>query len=76
MGAGSLEQDLCFKSEVPLKFNTNTECQVSLDGLANYLDEDLKERNVSLMLTCATNKKTEKKTNVIPKHFRIINSSN
>ena len=60
MGAGSLEQDLCFKSEVPLKFNTNTECQVSLDGLANYLDEDLKERNVSLMLTCATNKKIEK----------------
>ena len=60
MGAGSLEQDLCFKSEVQLKFNTNTESQVALDGLANYLDEDLKERNVSLMLTCGGYKKTEK----------------
>ena len=60
MGAGSLEQDLCFKSEVPLHFNSNTECQVSLDGLVNYLDEDLKGRNVSLILTCGEFKKTEK----------------
>ena len=60
MGAGSLEQDLCFKSEVPLQFNSNKECQVSLDGLVNYLDEDLKERNVSLILTCGEFKKTEK----------------
>jgi len=44
LNVGELDQTLCFKSEVPLNFNDNIECNLAKNNLANYLDADLKER--------------------------------
>ena len=49
---GSLEQTLCFKTQVPLDFKNNTDCQIALDNFVKYLDEDLKKRQTTLIMKC------------------------
>ena len=52
MQIGSLPQDLCFTSEVPLKFKSISECSLSMNRISNYMDEDLKEKNISIAFIC------------------------
>ena len=52
VNVGALEQTLCFKTQVPLDFNNDTECQIALDNLVTYLDEDMKKRQTTLILSC------------------------
>ena len=53
MNVGNTSNNLCFKSEAPLNFKNNIDCQISMNKLANYLDTDLKERQMSLAMVCA-----------------------
>ena len=52
MNIGELGQDLCFKTQVPLNFNNTVECQTTLNKLVDYLDADLKEREVTIIFGC------------------------
>jgi len=52
LNVGALDQTLCFKSEVPLQFNDNLECNISKNQLADYLDADLKERKLTVIFKC------------------------
>ena len=52
MQIGSLPQDLCFTSEVPLKFKDISKCTLSMNRMADYMDEDLKEKNISIAFLC------------------------
>tara|TARA_Y100001938_G_C7766165_1_gene270974 strand:+ start:118 stop:336 length:219 start_codon:yes stop_codon:yes gene_type:complete len=61
MNVGNLEQNLCFKSEVPLNFKNNLDCQISMNKLADYLDTDLKQRQMTLAMVCA---QEEQKINI------------
>ena len=54
LNVGELDQTLCFKSEVPLKFNDNIECNLAKNNLANYLDADLKERRLTVIFQCSS----------------------
>ena len=49
---GELQQDLCFRSEVPLQFDTVQHCANNMNNLADYLTLDLEERNVSIVFRC------------------------
>ena len=61
MNVGETANNLCFKTEVPLNFKNNLECQISMNKLADYLDTDLKERQVTLAMVCA---QEEQKINI------------
>ena len=52
LNVGELDQTLCFKSEVPLNFNDNLECNLAKNNLADYLDADLKERKLTVVFRC------------------------
>jgi|TARA_B100000287_G_C20186451_1_gene604350 hypothetical protein len=52
LNVGALDQTLCFKSEVPLQFNDNLECNMSKNQLADYLDADLRERKLTVIFKC------------------------
>tara|TARA_R100000482_G_C5054327_1_gene114158 strand:- start:355 stop:564 length:210 start_codon:yes stop_codon:yes gene_type:complete len=52
LNVGALDQTLCFKSEVPLQFNDNLECNISKNQLADYLDADLRERKLTVIFKC------------------------
>ena len=52
MNIGHLEQNLCFKTQVPLDFKNNTDCQIALDNFVKYLDTDLKKRQTTLIMKC------------------------
>jgi|TARA_R100001460_G_scaffold25211_3_gene50726 hypothetical protein len=52
LNVGELDQTLCFKSEVPLNFNDNLECNLAKNNLADYLDTDLKERKLTVIFKC------------------------
>jgi len=52
MQIGSLKQDLCFTSEVPLEFKDVAECSSEMHNISNYMDKDLKEKNVSISFFC------------------------
>ncbi len=54
LNVGELDQTLCFKSEVPLNFNDNIECNLAKNNLANYLDADLKERRLTVIFQCGS----------------------
>lgn len=54
LNVGALDQTLCFKSEVPLRFNDNLQCNMSKNQLADYLDADLKERKLTVIFKCGT----------------------
>jgi len=55
LNVGELDQTLCFKSEVPLNFNDNIECNLTKNNLADYLDADLKERKLTVLFQCGSN---------------------
>ena len=52
INAGDLNQNLCFKTEVPLEFKNRIDCQINLNKLVDYLDADLKERQITLIMKC------------------------
>ena len=52
MQVGELKQELCFHSEVPLKFKTIEECSVAMNNLADYMDTDLVARSSSIAFFC------------------------
>lgn len=52
LNVGALDQTLCFKSEVPLQFNDNLQCNMSKNQIADYLDADLKERKLTVIFKC------------------------
>ena len=52
LNIGELDQTLCFKTEVPLSFNDNIECNLTKNNLADYLDSDLKERKLTVIFRC------------------------
>ena len=54
LNVGELDQTLCFKSEVPLNFNNNLECNLAKNNLADYLDADLKERKLTVIFRCGS----------------------
>tara|TARA_R100001443_G_scaffold14829_3_gene24735 strand:- start:7321 stop:7536 length:216 start_codon:yes stop_codon:yes gene_type:complete len=54
LNVGELNQTLCFKSEVPLSFNDNLECNLTKNNLADYLDADLKERRLTVIFQCGS----------------------
>tara|TARA_E500000318_G_C3517178_1_gene194858 strand:- start:469 stop:678 length:210 start_codon:yes stop_codon:yes gene_type:complete len=54
LNVGELDQTLCFKSEVPLNFNNNVECNLTKNNLADYLDSDLKERRLTVIFRCGS----------------------
>ena len=55
LNIGDTNQTLCFKSEVPLNFNDNLECNLAKNNLADYLDADLKERKLTVIFKCGNN---------------------
>ena len=55
LNVGELDQTLCFKSEVPLNFKDNIECNLAKNNLANYLDADLKKRRLTVIFQCGLN---------------------
>ena len=57
LAIGSNEMDLCFKSEVPLKFKTEDICKMEMDSIIDYMDADLTERNTTILFKCEELKK-------------------
>tara|TARA_R100001082_G_scaffold102566_1_gene72772 strand:- start:260 stop:481 length:222 start_codon:yes stop_codon:yes gene_type:complete len=43
---------VCFPSGIPLEYKTMEQCKVSLDSLVELINEDLKERKVSMVMRC------------------------
>jgi len=52
MNIGEASQNLCFKSQVPLDFKNKIDCQVAMNNLADYLNNDLIERQTTLAMIC------------------------
>jgi hypothetical protein len=52
INAGDLNQNLCFKTEVPLDFKNIIDCQMNLNKLVDYLNADLKKRQITLIMKC------------------------
>ena len=52
VNVGDLNQNLCFKTEVPLDFKNRIDCQMNLNKLVDYLDADLKARQITLIMKC------------------------
>ena len=52
MNIGELGQDLCFKTQVPLDFNNNIECQKTVNSLVDCLDADLQKRQITVIFGC------------------------
>ena len=52
LNVGELDQTLCFKSEVPLNFNDNVECNLAKNNLADYLHADMVERKLTVIFKC------------------------
>ena len=59
LAIGSNEMDLCFKSEVPLKFKTEDICKMEMDSIIDYMDADLTEREISILFKCIKEKAKE-----------------
>ena len=55
VNVGDLNQNLCFKTQVPLDFKNRIDCQMNLNKLVDYLDADLKERQITLIMGCKEN---------------------
>ena len=52
IGMGESNFDMCFKTEVPVKFNTYEECNIAIDNIVSYTNEDLIKRNSTLIMKC------------------------
>jgi hypothetical protein len=52
LSVGEQNLDMCFKTEVPARFNSYEECNVVIDNIVAYSNEDLIQRNSSLIMKC------------------------
>lgn len=52
LSVGENNFDMCFKTEVPAKFNSYEECNIAIDNIVAYSNADLIERNSSLIMKC------------------------
>jgi len=52
---GSLDQTLCFQSQVPLSFDDAPTCVIEMNKLADYMTSDLEDRDVGILLSCVNN---------------------
>ena len=52
LSIGPNNQTLCFKSEVPLKFNNSVDCVIARDSVVDYMHEDLLERSTTILFEC------------------------
>ena len=52
LSIGATEQTLCFKSEVPLRFDDEINCRIARDTIVDFMHEDLVERNTTILFEC------------------------
>ena len=52
LSVGINETTLCFKSEVPLNFETDVQCVIARDSIVKYMHEDLVERETTILFEC------------------------
>ena len=52
LSVGEQNLDMCFKTEVPARFNSYEECNIVLDNIVAYSNADLIKRNSSLIMKC------------------------
>ena len=64
LAVGTYNIDLCFKSEVPLKFKNIENCRTELNKLIDYTNADLQERNTRIVFSCIQEKTEEKKIDI------------
>jgi len=50
---GAADQTLCFKSEVPLSYNTAKQCTLDRDKIIDYMHADLIKKEVTIIFRCA-----------------------
>lgn len=50
---GSLQQTLCFENvQIPISFKDYNSCNVAVDNLVDYLNDDLKKRQITIIFKC------------------------
>ena len=64
LAVGTYNIDLCFNSQVPLKFKNIEECRTELNKLIDYTNADLQERNTRIVFSCIQEKIEEKKIDI------------
>jgi|TARA_B100001094_G_C17747087_1_gene583976 hypothetical protein len=52
LSIGTGNQTLCFKSEVPLQYETIKQCTLDRDKIVDYMHSDLVERQITILFTC------------------------
>ena len=59
---GIQETDLCFKSQVPVVYQTKEECVLNMNKVADYMTADLTERNSAIYFRCIEVPNNKKET--------------
>ena len=59
LAVGTHNIDLCFNSQVPLKFKNIEQCRTELNKLIDYTNADLQERNTRIVFSCVKEEKVE-----------------
>lgn len=52
LSVGATNQTLCFKSEVPLRFDNELNCRIARDSIVDFMHEDLVERQTTILFQC------------------------
>ena len=52
LSIGATEQTLCFKYEVPLRFDDEINCRIARDTIVDFMHEDLVERQTTILFQC------------------------
>ena len=52
LSVGATNQTLCFKSEVPLRFDDEINCRIARDTMVEFLHEDSVERETTILFKC------------------------
>ena len=52
---GSLQNTLCFPSDIPLEFDTLDQCKLEKDRIIAYMHKDLVDRKTSIHFLCKEN---------------------
>tara|TARA_Y100001972_G_scaffold28607_1_gene35173 strand:- start:72 stop:287 length:216 start_codon:yes stop_codon:yes gene_type:complete len=52
LSVGATNQTLCFKSEVPLRFDDEINCRIARDTIVEFMHEDLVERETTILFQC------------------------
>ena len=52
LSIGATEQTLCFKSEVPLRFDDEINCRIARDTIVDFMHEDLIDRETTILFEC------------------------